>query len=212
VLKVHDTWWFCLLYCLTFGGFSGLVSYLSIFFHDQYYLTKVQSGDLTTFVVMFGSFLRPVGGVLSDRFGGYRMLLFLLTGACLSLGLIAMLPPVAIAVALLALAMAMLGMGNGSVFQLVPQRFADRVGIMTGLVGDAGGFSGFLLPSLLGFTKDATGTFGAGFLVLAAAFLTGVMALVCLRKVWVRTWPAEAVEHAGLAPASAKQPAYAISA
>jgi MFS transporter, NNP family, nitrate/nitrite transporter len=211
VLKIHDTWWFCLLYCLTFGGFSGLVSYLSIFFHDQYHLTKVQSGDLTTFVVIFGSFLRPVGGVLSDRLGGYRMLLFLLSGACLSLGLIAMLPPVAIAVALLAVAMTMLGMGNGSVFQLVPQRFADRVGIMTGLVGAAGGFGGFLLPSLLGSTKDATGTFGTGFLILAAAFLSGAMALLYLRKVWVRTWPADAAQRAGLVPAIVKQPAYAAS-
>jgi NNP family nitrate/nitrite transporter-like MFS transporter len=210
VLKIPDTWWFCLLYCLTFGGFSGLVSYLSIFFHDQYHLTKVQSGDLTTFVVIFGSFLRPVGGVLSDRLGGHRMLLVLLSGACLSLGFIATLPPVAVAVGFLALAMAMLGMGNGSVFQLVPQRFADRVGIMTGLVGAAGGFGGFLLPSILGFTKDATGTFSTGFLILGAAFLTGAIALVYLGRIWMRTWPADAVQRAGLVTASAhKQPAYA---
>jgi MFS transporter, NNP family, nitrate/nitrite transporter len=209
VLKVPDTWWFCLLYCLTFGGFSGLVSYLSIFFHDQYHLTKVQSGDVTTFVVIFGSFLRPVGGVLSDRLGGYRMLLMLLSAACLSLALIATLPPVFVAVGLLAFAMAMLGMGNGSVFQLVPQRFADRVGIMTGLVGAAGGFGGFLLPSLLGSTKDATGSFRAGFLILAGAFLGGAAALFALRKVWIRTWPVEAVERAGLGSSESKQPVYA---
>lgn len=28
-----------------------------------------------------------------------------------------------------------LGMGNGSVFQLVPQRFRREIGVMTGLVG-----------------------------------------------------------------------------
>ena len=43
VLKVPDTGWFCFLYSLTFGGFVGLSSYLSIFFHDQYNLTKVQA-------------------------------------------------------------------------------------------------------------------------------------------------------------------------
>jgi NNP family nitrate/nitrite transporter-like MFS transporter len=34
VLKAGDAGWFCFLYCycLTFGGFSGLTSYLSIFF------------------------------------------------------------------------------------------------------------------------------------------------------------------------------------
>ena len=211
ILKIADTGWFCFLYCLTFGGFSGLVSYLSIFFHDQYHLTKVQAGDVTTFVVIFGSFLRPLGGVLADRLGGYRMLLLLLTGACVFLGLIAFLPPVAVAIALLALAMSMLGMGNGSVFQLVPQRFPDRVGIMTGLVGAAGGFGGFLLPSLLGLMKDATGSFSIGFLILSVAFLTGALALFYLKHVWIKTWPAAAAQRAGLTASVVEKtaPAYA---
>lgn len=198
VLKISDTAWFCFLYSLTFGGFSGFASYLSIFFRDQYHVTKVQAGDLTTFVVIFGSFLRPVGGVLADRIGGYRMLLVLLGVACLCLGGLATLPVTAVAVAIFALLMAMLGMGNGSVFQLVPQRFAGRVGVMTGLVGAAGGFGGFVLPSVMGTLKDRTGTFGTGFAVLMGLFLCGFVALLLLRNVWRRTWPSEAAERAGL--------------
>lgn len=212
VLKIADTGWFCFLYCLTFGGFSGLVSYLSIFFHDQYQLTRVQSGDVTTFVVVFGSFLRPLGGVLSDRLGGYRMLLGLLAGACLFLGTEASLPPVAIAIVLLSLAMSMLGMGNGSVFQLVPQRFPDRVGLLTGLVGAAGGFGGFVLPAMLGFLKDRTGSFGPGFAVLAACYCAGALTLFYLRNEWRKTWPAKAAERAGLLKErEAGARAYAIS-
>jgi len=198
LLKISDTGWFCFFYSLTFGGFVGLASYLSIFFHDQYHLTKVQAGDFTTVVVIFGSFLRPVGGVLADRLGGYRMLLALLTGACVCLGLTATLPPVFLAVTFLAIAMGMLGMGNGSVFQLVPQRFPDRVGIMTGIVGAAGGLGGFLLPSLLGSMKDATGSFSTGFKILACCFLAGVVLLAYLRNVWRQSWPAHAAHRAGL--------------
>ena len=51
-----------------------------------------------------------------------------------------------------------LGMGNGAVFQLVPQRFADRMGLVTGIVGAAGGLGGFFLPSMLGAIKDSTGS------------------------------------------------------
>ena len=51
-----DTWKLCFLYSLTFGGFVGLASFLSVFFHDQYHLTKVQAGDFTTVVVLAGSF------------------------------------------------------------------------------------------------------------------------------------------------------------
>ena len=204
LLKTPDTGWFCLLYSLTFGGFVGLTSYLSIFFHDQYALTRVQAGDFTTVVVIFGSFLRPVGGVLADRIGGYRLLLFLLGGAALSMLFVAALPPVYVALSLLALGMSFLGMGNGSVFQLVPQRFRDRVGIMTGIVGAAGGLGGFLLPSILGLVKQKTQSFGLGFAFLAACMAAGVLSLLYLRGFWKRTWSAEAAQRAGLLSPGAK--------
>jgi len=209
VLTVADTGWFCFIYSLTFGGFVGLASYLSIFFRDQYHMTKVQSGDLTTIVVIFGSFLRPVGGMLADKLGGYRMLLVLLTGVGLSLAAVGTLPPVTFAVALLAVAMGMLGMGNGSVFQLVPQRFPDSVGIMTGVIGAAGGFGGFLLPSVLGTMKDSTGSFGVGFVMVAGAVMVGAGSLLYLGRVWRKTWTPQAAELAGLISASAEEEAAA---
>jgi len=198
VIRIGDSAWFCFLYSLTFGGFSGFASYLSIFFRDQYHVSKVTAGDLTTFVVLFGSFLRPVGGVLADRLGGYRMLVVLFSTAVASLALLATLPVTAVAVTIFAVLMAMLGLGNGSVFQLVPQRFPDRVGIMTGLVGAAGGLGGFALPAAMGLLKDKTGSFAGGFTLIAFLFLSGLFALVYLRNIWRQTWPAKAAERAGL--------------
>lgn len=58
-------------------------------------------------------------------------------------------PVLPMEVVLLFTAMGMLGMGNGAVFQVLPQRFSERVGVLTGLVGAAGGLGGFLLPFLL---------------------------------------------------------------
>ena len=199
-----DTGWFCLIYSITFGGFSGLSSYLPIFFHDQYSLTKVQAGDVTTLVVVFGSFLRPVGGWLSDRLGGVRMLQVLLAGVALSVAGIGTLPPVSVAVMLLIVTMASLGMGNGAVFQLVPQRFPTQVGMLTGIVGAAGGLGGFLLPSLLGTLKQTTGTFGSGFAVFATAAAGGLAALLLLRQTWRRTWPRDSAARAGLIPLEAE--------
>jgi MFS transporter, NNP family, nitrate/nitrite transporter len=201
IFKEADTAWFCFVYSITFGGFVGLSSYLSIFYHDQYGLTKVQAGDLTTLVVVFGSFLRPVGGMLADRLGGVRMLQVLLSGIVLCMAAVGTLPPVQLAVMLLVLIMAMLGMGNGAVFQLVPQRFPGRVGVMTGIVGAAGGLGGFFLPSLLGTMKDRAGSFGIGFAVLATISACGLVSLLSLRRHWRRTWPREAVVRAGLLPA-----------
>jgi NNP family nitrate/nitrite transporter-like MFS transporter len=142
VLREPDTLWFSFLYSLTFGGFVGFTSFLTTFFHEQYQVSRVSAGDFTTMVIVSGSLMRPLGGWLSDRLGGYRLLLLLLAGAGLSLGAVAMLPPLAMVVPLLFVTVGLLGMGDGAVLQLVPQRFAARMGIVTGIVGAAGGSAG----------------------------------------------------------------------
>src|SRR5262249_22602405 len=66
VLAERDTYLFGLFYGVTFGGFVGLASFLSILLHDQYGISKVAAGNLTSLCVASGSFLRPVGGLLAD--------------------------------------------------------------------------------------------------------------------------------------------------
>ncbi len=198
VLKLADTGWFCFLYSLTFGGFVGFASSLTIFFRDQYHVSKVQAGDFTTLAVLFGSFLRPVGGMLADKIGGYRLLLALLSGVAICLGAVSALPSLALTLVLFTSIMAMLGMGNGAVFQLVPQRFVGSVGIITGIVGAAGGLGGFLLPYLLGATKDRTGSFTLGLAMCGVAALACAVTLLYLGRVWRMEWTEAAVQRAGL--------------
>ena len=83
VLRIRDTWWFCLFYAITFGGFVGLASFLNIFFLSQYGLTRVQAGNFATLCVVAGSALRPLGGYLADRLGGVRVLSMIYIGVAL---------------------------------------------------------------------------------------------------------------------------------
>ena len=198
VLKESDAAWFCFFYCFTFGGFVGLASFLTVFFHDQYGLAKVRAGDFTTIVVLAGSFLRPVGGWLADKIGGYRLLLLLLCALSISLFAVGTLAPLSLEVVFLFCTMAMLGMGNGAVFQLVPQRFPERIGVLAGLVGAAGGFGGFLLPSVLGAIKDRTGQFSWGLYLIAVAFLLASAALLQLGTRWHLTWDSSSVIRSGI--------------
>ena len=203
VLKLADTWWFCLLYSITFGGFVGLASFLNVFFLSQYGLSKVQAGNFATFCVIAGSALRPLGGYLADRFGGVRLLtgLFLIAGTTM-LGL-ATLPPLFAGTVLLFATMATLGMGNGAVFQLVPQRFPKEIGVTTGIVGSAGGFGGFLLPTVLGSMKQATGSFSGGFLAFAlVGGIGGALALAYASRGWHGTFIGAGGRAAEAAPAS----------
>ncbi|MDX2166645.1 MAG: nitrate/nitrite transporter [Deltaproteobacteria bacterium] len=191
VLREVDTVWFCLFYSITFGGFVGLASFLGVFFHDQYAVDKVAAGDLTALCVFAGSFMRPVGGWLADRYGGIRMLSALYGAVALLLFSIASLPPLWMATPLFIVTLALLGAGNGSVFQLVPLRFQREIGVITGLVGAAGGLGGFFLPSLLGLLKDLTGTYGSGFVVLAVLCLWGMSLMVAVSGAWRLTWAAQ---------------------
>jgi NNP family nitrate/nitrite transporter-like MFS transporter len=195
VLKHVDTWWFCLFYSVTFGGFVGLAVFLNSFFFLQYGLDKVQAGYFATACVIAGSFLRPVGGYLADRFGGIRMLTVLYLGvAAMMLGLSA-LPPLTVGTALMFMGMGMLGMGNGSVFQLVPQRFPKEIGVITGIVGAAGGLGGFFLPNLLLGLRQQTGTFFWGFLIFGLVSM-GCMAVLIYVS---RSWEGVFVSRGGLA-------------
>jgi NNP family nitrate/nitrite transporter-like MFS transporter len=189
VLGRADLWWFCFFYGITFGGFVGLASFLTTFFQDQYFAADATAAARVSYLVsgcvIAGSFLRPVGGYFADRLGGGRVLARLYAGVTLTLLGVAALPPPTAAAALLAAGMGMLGMGNGAVFQLVPRRFPREIGVVTGLVGAAGGLGGFFLPNVLGLLKGWTGSYGVGFAVLAAGSLCGAAGLWALG--WVRS-------------------------
>lgn len=188
VFKQRDTWFFCLLYSVTFGGFVGLTSFLSIFFVDQYGLSKVRAGDFLTLCVIAGSLFRPVGGMIADKIGGAKLLNVLFVAVAIFMFGVSTLPSLPIVVTLLFLGMMALGMGNGAVFQLVPQRFQKEIGMVTGVVGAAGGVGGFFLPNILGTLKQITGTYASGFMVYAAIGLAALLILAFAQISWRKAY------------------------
>jgi MFS transporter, NNP family, nitrate/nitrite transporter len=188
VLRIADTWWFCFFYSITFGGFLGFVSYLAIFFNTAYDVDKVAVGGIVAFASLVGSALRPVGGAIADRVGGVAVLrIIYVVFAALCFG-IAFAPELAVCELLVFAAVGCLGMGNGAVFQIVPQRFPKEIGIITGIVGAAGGVGGFYLPNLLGVVRAATGTFASGFLLFGGLSLLGAILVVVVGATWRETF------------------------
>jgi NNP family nitrate/nitrite transporter-like MFS transporter len=215
VLKDSDTWWFMFFYSITFGGFVGLSSALPLYFTQWYHASGIAAGLMVAIVVFAGSLFRPVGGWLADRIGGIRTLQTLFAVVTLMYLAVALMPEgprpggdvVALAkvggwslselpgvawgaVAIFFVGTMALGMGNGSVFQLVPLRFRREMGVMTGLVGAAGGIGGFFLARALGWSKGLTGDFALGFVAFSGLALVGLVGLVLVKSRWRTTWGA----------------------
>lgn len=189
LLQTGDAWWFMFFCSVTFGGFVGLASSLTIYFNDQYGLSAVTAGYCTAGVVFVGSLVRPLGGAVADRVGGVRALSLMYAIAAMAFATVAPgISSIWLAVPVFMLGMLALGMGNGAVFQLVPQRFRREIGVMTGLVGMTGGLGGFYLASSLGYSKQLTGSYGAGFLVFAILAATALVCISGVRRHWRTTW------------------------
>jgi NNP family nitrate/nitrite transporter-like MFS transporter len=197
VLKDRDAWWFMFFYFVTFGGFVGLASSLTIYFNDQYGMPPVEAGYFTAACVFAGSLVRPMGGMLADRIGGIRALLVMYLLAGIFLIIVSFGSPNAyVALTGFMLAMSSLGVGNGAVFQLVPQRFRKEIGVMTGMVGMAGGIGGFYLAASLGYIKGQTGDYQIGLLIFAGLCFVALTGLTMVKQRWRTTWGAAAMSGA----------------
>jgi MFS transporter, NNP family, nitrate/nitrite transporter len=194
VLRLGDAWWFMFFYSVTFGGFVGLASSLSIYFNVDYGLNPVTAGYFTAACVFAGSLVRPVGGAVADRIGGIRALTIMYIVAAIAIAIASFHLPMAwMALTSFVVGMLALGMGNGAVFQLVPQRFRSEIGVMTGLVGMTGGLGGFYLASSLGYSKQFTGSYQVGLLVFAALAVLALVGLSSVKTRWRTTWGAALV-------------------
>ena len=193
----RDSWWFMFFYSVTFGGFIGLASALPGYFNDQYGLSPITAGYYTAACVFGGSLMRPLGGALADRFGGIRTLTVMYTIAAIGIAAVGFnLPSSWAALALFVAAMLGLGAGNGAVFQLVPQRFRKEIGVMTGLIGMAGGIGGFLLAAGLGAIKQHSGDYQLGLWLFAGLAVLAWFGLMNVKRRWRTTWGSAAVTAA----------------
>ena len=203
LLKDKDTWWFCLFYAVSFGGFVGFAGYMKVYLMNTYQVdmsafgldflaednVKVIAGYFGALCIFAGAVLRPVGGAIADKIGGVRSLYFFYgTVALLAIINATIQLPFAIAIIVLFAIMANLGMANGAVFQLVPQRFGKDIGIMTGIVGCAGGLGGTALIKTLGWSKGVFDGYTAGFLIFALVVFVAISGISLVKTRWRTTW------------------------
>lgn len=170
-----------LAYLVTFGSELAVVSMLPLFFKDTYHLSQVQAGLVASVFAVMVLIARPVGGLLSDRFGRKRTLSAIILG--LALGYFAMSRidtgwPLPLAVLVTLACSLFVHTGNGAVFAIVPLIKRRLTGQIAGMTGAYGNVGGVLFLTVLSFVSPST-----FFLVIAC---TGV---VCLGAVQILDEP-----------------------
>lgn len=179
-----DLYRLSLFYFVTFGGFVAMALFLPKLLTDWFDLSLTDAGLRAAGFTLVATAARPIGGLLSDRIGGSRVLALVFVGVGIdAIGLSWQASdPSIVPVTAFCLTMALfLGLGNGAVFKLVPLFFPTSTGAATGIVGAAGGLGGFFPLLLLGIVKDATGEFVLGFVFLVAfAWMCAGMAVSLL--------------------------------
>lgn len=184
VLKDWRVWKLCQYYSLTFGGFTALALWMTQYYVQEYGFGVKTAASLAMAFALPAGLLRAAGGWLSDRHGAHNVTWWVLWAAWVTLFLISYPPtemtvktidglasfhlgwgPLPFTALLFALGVA-LAFGMASTFKYVGDEFPQSLGVVSGIVGLAGGIGGFLLPILWGAVLDFTRIRSSCFMLL----------------------------------------------
>lgn len=161
VTKDPHTWIMSLLYIGTFGSFIGFGFAFGQVLTTQFktdFHTPLDAAYLTFLGPLVGSLIRPVGGLLADRFGGARVTAVNFVGMAVAAGVVLIASEHKsldlYLVGFIAL-FTLTGVGNGSAYKMIPAIFkatrptydeARRMsGALIGVAGAVGAFGGVLV-------------------------------------------------------------------
>jgi NNP family nitrate/nitrite transporter-like MFS transporter len=184
VLRDPKVWKYCQYYSIVFGGFTAVSVWMPQYFVNEYHFPIGQAALMAAFFALPAGVLRALGGYLSDRFGAHNVTWWVLWVAWICLFLLSypqtdfvvqtVRGPASFHIGLPAWGFAMLlfvlgvsfACGMASTFRYLADDFPSNMGVVSGVVGMAGGLGGFLLPVLFGIMLDLIGIYSSCFMLL----------------------------------------------
>ncbi len=193
-LKDPTVWKYCQYYSLVFGGFVALSLWMTKYYIGTYGHDIQTAALLAAIFVLPSGIIRALGGWLSDKFGAHQVTWWVMWTSLICLFFMSypqtdMLiirtkgDPVAMHIgvneyvftALLFVVGIAWGFGKASVFKYLSDEYPENIGVMSGIVGLAGGMGGFTLPIMFGVLLDWTGVATTAFMLLFGVTLVSLM-------------------------------------
>lgn len=183
-LKDPAVWRYCQYYSIVFGGYVALALWMTKYYVQEYGFTLQTAALLAACFSLPGGVLRAVGGWMSDRWGAQSVTWWVLWVSWLCLFLLSY-PQTEFTIQtvngpstfqiglnawLFTLLMFVVGIafafGKASVFKYIANDYPQNMGVVSGIVGLAGGLGGFILPIMFGALVDLTGVRSSCFMLL----------------------------------------------
>ena len=181
----YKLYYLSLWYFITFGAFVAFGLFLPNYLVNNFGIDKVDAGIRSGVFIALATFLRPVGGILGDKFNAVKVLMIdfvvMIIGAVI-LGIsshIALFTIGCLTISICA------GLGNGLIFKLVPSYFAKGSGTANGIVSMMGGLGGFFPPLVITYVTSLTGSSHLAFILLA---VFGILAFITMGHLYKKEY------------------------
>ncbi len=192
-LKDPRVWRYCQYYSIVFGGYVALALWMTKYYITEYGFDLKTAALLAAAFSIPGGLLRVAGGYFSDKFGAHTItwwvlwvslvcLFFLsypqttftihtVTGpASFNIGL----GPTMFTILMFTMGIAF-AIGKASVFKYISDDYPKNIGVISGVVGLAGGLGGFIMPIMFGALVDLTGIRSSAFMLLFGVVWVSLM-------------------------------------
>jgi NNP family nitrate/nitrite transporter-like MFS transporter len=185
-LRDPRVWKYSQYYSIVFGGYVALALWMTQYYVGEYGMSLQTAALLAAAFSLPGGVLRAIGGWMSDKWGAHTVTWWVLWVSWICLFLLSY-PQTDMTIAttegpktfhvglnvwVFTALMFIMGIawafGKASVFKYISDEFPTNIGVVSGIVGLAGGLGGFMLPIMFGVLMDLTGIRSSAFMLLYA--------------------------------------------
>ncbi|MCC6472614.1 MAG: NarK/NasA family nitrate transporter [Burkholderiales bacterium] len=192
-LKDPVVWRYSQYYSIVFGGYVALSLWMTKYYISEYGFDIRLAALLAAGFSIPGGVLRAIGGWISDRYGAHTVTwwvlwislvcLFFLSYPQTSLTIQTVSGPRSFEIGLNATMFTVLmfamgiafAIGKASVFKYISDDYPHNIGVVSGVVGLAGGLGGFILPIMFGALVDITGVRSSAFMLMFGIIWVSLM-------------------------------------
>ena len=207
-LKDPTVWKYSQYYSIVFGGYVALALWMTKYYVSEYGFDLKTAALLAAAFSIPGGLLRAIGGYFSDKFGAHAITWWVLWVSLVCLFFLSYpqteftihtvtgpatfhvgLGPTMFTVIMFTMGIAF-AIGKASVFKYIADDYPKNIGVISGVVGLAGGLGGFVMPIMFGALVDLTGIRSSAFMLMF-----GIVWVSLMWMYWTEVRPLDAKRH-----------------